>query len=262
MAVEVLQPTSPGEAAAAFGDGSGVTVVGGGTIVLPELTTRPLNAGRVLLLSKAGLDGITRAGGTVMIGSACRVASLEQGDEPLASAARHVGDPEIRAQATVGGNLCATYGEEAPRGDLQGPLLALGARVSSTGADGERTEPLEDFLAAPAGRLVLAVSYDDGNRSVGYAATRRPHAHHYTILAVSAVNDAGGTRVAVIGAAPQGRRCHAVEAAVASGAAGAEAAEQVLADVEQTLRDDALASAWYRRRVLPGLVAKALAQLA
>ena len=35
---ELLTPTSPAEAAAAFGDGAGVTVMGGGTILLPELT--------------------------------------------------------------------------------------------------------------------------------------------------------------------------------------------------------------------------------
>ena len=31
-------PTTPDEAVAAFGDGDGVTVLAGGTIVMPELT--------------------------------------------------------------------------------------------------------------------------------------------------------------------------------------------------------------------------------
>ena len=35
---ELLMPTSPAEATAAFGDGEGVTVMAGGTILLPELT--------------------------------------------------------------------------------------------------------------------------------------------------------------------------------------------------------------------------------
>ena len=38
QATEVLFPTSADEAVAQFGDGSGVTVVGGGTIVMPEIT--------------------------------------------------------------------------------------------------------------------------------------------------------------------------------------------------------------------------------
>ena len=38
QATEVLLPTSADEAVAQFGDGSGVTVVAGGTIVVPEIT--------------------------------------------------------------------------------------------------------------------------------------------------------------------------------------------------------------------------------
>jgi CO/xanthine dehydrogenase FAD-binding subunit len=37
---EVTVPTSPGEAAELFGDGVAVTVVGGGTIVVPLVTHR------------------------------------------------------------------------------------------------------------------------------------------------------------------------------------------------------------------------------
>jgi carbon-monoxide dehydrogenase medium subunit len=256
--LEVLLPTSPAEAVEAFGDGAGVTVVAGGTIVMPELTYGRLKPSRVLLLARSGLDGITRANGVVTIGAACPVAALEAGDEPLATAAIHVGDPEIRGQATVGGNLCALPGE-APRGDLQAPLIALGARVRSIGAGGELTQPVEEFLTGSAGRLVLDVSYDDVSRQTGYAAAWRPHAHHYTILAAAATRAAGAVRVAVTGAGPTGLRCPSVEAALASGASASEAAERVLADVDP--HDDPLASAWYRRRVLPGLVARALRDL-
>ncbi len=38
QATEVLLPTSADEAVAQFGDGAGVTVIGGGTIVMPEIT--------------------------------------------------------------------------------------------------------------------------------------------------------------------------------------------------------------------------------
>jgi len=257
--VEVLLPTSPDEAAQAFGDGDGVTVLGGGTIVVPELTYGRLKPDRVLMLGRSGLAGVSRAGGVVTIGAATPISALEDADEPLASAARHVADPEIRGQATIGGNVCTAATDESPRGDLQAPLVVLAARVRSTGAGGERTEPIEEFLASPAGRLVLDVSYDDVPRTAGYAAVRRPHAHHYTILAVAAARAGDAVRVAVTGAGPTAVRCGSVEAAFASGASPADAAEKVLGDVEP--RDDALASAWYRTRVLPGLVARALADL-
>jgi CO/xanthine dehydrogenase FAD-binding subunit len=260
MASEVLLPTSPAEAAEAFGDGSGVTVIAGGTIVVPEITYGRLKPTRVLMLGRAGLDQIVRANGAVTIGAAVPIDALEGGDEPLASAAAHVGDPEIRGQATVGGNICAGATGQSPRGDLQAPLIVLGARVRSAGAGGERTEPIEEFLpAGGGGRLVLDVSYDDVPRSAGYAAAWRPHAHHYTILAAAAAKTGAEVRVAVTGAGPHGLRCPSVEAALAGGASAAGAAAEVLNDVNP--QDDALASAWYRRRVLPTLVARALAAL-
>ena len=146
-----------------------------------------------------------------------------------------------------------------PRGDLQGALIALGAQVRSAGAGGERTEPVEDFLAgSPADRLVLSVEYDAPARW-GYARYDRPHAHTYTILAVSVTAGASGLddlRIAVTGAAPFARRCTAAEAALK---AGGDAAA-VLEDVDP--QDDALASGWYRSRILPTLVARAVASLA
>jgi aerobic carbon-monoxide dehydrogenase medium subunit len=242
--VNVVLPTSPDDAVAAFGDGTDVTVIGGGTIVVPDLTAGRVRATKALLLSRAGLDGVTRADGKVTIGAATPVTALEDGDEPLAGAARHVGDLEVRAQATVGGNVCSTASADAPRGDLQAPLLVLGAQARSAGAGGERTEPLEDFLANGAGRLLLDVSYDDAPRQTGYSAARRPHAHHYTILAVAAAKLNGDLRVAATGVAP-----HAVLIDPNDPLAGLE------------LRDDALASAWYRGKLLPTLVERALANL-
>jgi CO/xanthine dehydrogenase FAD-binding subunit len=123
-------------------------------------------------------------------------------------------------------------------------LLALGATVRSAGKGGERSDTLEDFFADGAGRLVLDVSYDDAPRQAGYAAVWRPHTHHYTILAVAAAQRDGDLRIAATGVAPRA----------------------VLLDPESPLeglelRDDALASMWYRSRLLPRLVARVLADL-
>ena len=248
---DVLLPTSPEEAAAAFGDGGGITVLAGGTIVMPELTYGRARPDRVLFLGRSGLAGVNRANGTVTIGAATPVSALVELDEPLATAARHVGDGEIRGQATLGGNICAGTGGETPRGDLQAPLIVLGARVRSTGAGGERIEPIEDFLSSSAGRLVLDVSYDAADRKTGYAAVTRAHAHHYTILAVAAARADGELRLAATGAGLQAVRLRAAEQ---SGKP-----EDALVDADP--QDDALASAWYRREVLPALVAKALEEV-
>jgi carbon-monoxide dehydrogenase medium subunit len=228
---------------------------------MPALKLGRLRPERTLYLGKAGLDRIERENGTVRIGAATPLSALVDGaPEPLATFAAHVGDYEIRRQATIGGNLCAPPGETVPYGDLQAPLLALGASVRSFGAGGERIDAVDDFLAGDvAGRLVVEIEVDDPKRAAA-AALRRPHTHSYTILAVAAAETAEGTRVAILGAGPNAVRARSVEQALAGGASAQSAAEKVVEDVEP--RDDALASGWYRRQVLPGLVVRALEGLA
>jgi len=256
MTADVLIPSSPDEAVAAFGDGADVTVIGGGTIVMPLITYGRLRPAKAILLGRAGLAGVERDGSTMTIGAATPIAELVDLPAPLGPCAANVADVEIRGQATVGGNLCAGEGPDAPRGDLQGALLALGATVTSAGAGGERTEPLEDFLGNRGGRLVLRVSFE-APAAGAFASLDRPHSHDYTALAVSAARAVDGTvRIAATGAGSHGLRLPSAEAKAGDPAAAGEAA---LADASP--HDDALASAWYRQRTLPVLVRRALTQL-
>ena len=179
------------------------------------------------------------------IGAATPIAALEAGDEPLATAARHLADVEIRGQATIGGNSVRQASPEAPRGDLQAALIALGAS-RPLGRQGRRAVRADRGVPRDrSGRLVLDVSYDDTPRQTGYAAAWRPHAHHYTILAVAAAKRDGELRLAATGVGPR--------------ASGCDRRTTPLSGLE--LRDDALASAWYRSRLLPRLVEQALANL-
>jgi CO/xanthine dehydrogenase FAD-binding subunit len=250
---ELLFPASAEEAASLFGDGAGVTVFAGGTILMPAITHGRLRPGRTLMLGRARLDAIEQDGAALRIGAAATVAALTGVPaRALAEAAANVADLEVRAAATIGGNLCAPPGREAPRGDLQVPLVALGAQVRSTGAGGERVEPVEDFLAGDrSSRLVLELTIPDAAAPQAYAALGRPHTHSYTVLAAAAARAGGELRVAVGGAGPTAVRCASVEA---SGDA-----TDVLNDV--TPADDALASAWYRTKMLPVLVRRALERL-
>ena len=258
-APEVVVATSIDDAVSAFGDGDGVTVLAGGTILMVDLVHGRLAPERVLMLDKAQMAGVRTEGGRITIGAMTRVAELEDSVEPLATVARGVADPEIRAQATVGGNLCATPGAESPRGDLQAAFIALGAQVRSVGPGGERTEPVEDLLAAgPEGRLVLDVSFEPPQAGAS-AEVRRPHAHAYTILSVCGAIGVAGTRLAASGAGPRSVRLTSVEEALASGADAAAAAARALDDVSPA--DDALASAWYREQTLPVLVTRVLNDL-
>lgn len=253
---DVLIPASPEEAISAYGDGAGVTVIGGGTIVMPDITAGRLKPGKTILLARAGLSAVARDGGKVTIGATAPLEALVDLPAPVGPCAANVGDREIRGQATVGGNLCAGEGPGAPRGDLQGALLAVGARVRSAGAGGETTEPLEDFLAKRRERLILDVSFEEPSAGA-FVALDRPHTHEYTTLAVSAARLADGSiRLAATGAGWWGVRLASAEAAASDPEAAGRAALQ-----DVTPHDDALASAWYREQALPVLVRRALAQL-
>jgi len=255
-ATDVLRPGSEDAAVEAFGDGTNVLVVGGGTIVVPEMTFRRVRPARALLLQDAGLAGITRDGSRVTIGATTAIEELVGVPAPLGPCAANIADLEIRAAATVGGNLCAGGGHEAPRGDLQGAFLALGATVRSAGEGGIREEPLEDFLPRRRERLALDVSYEEPAAGA-FAGLDRPHTHDYTALAVSAARAADGTvRLAATGAGSHGIRLPSAEAAADDPEAVGEAALQ-----DVTPHDDALASAWYRTKVLPVLVRRALTEL-
>jgi carbon-monoxide dehydrogenase medium subunit len=252
MASEVLVPSSPAEAVALYGDGAGTTVIGGGTVVMPDMTYGRLHPERVLLLSHAGLSGVMVDGDTITIGATTPISALLEIEEEvaaIAACARNVADYEIRGQATVGGNLCGY-------GDLQGCLLALDATARSAGADGERTESLEEFLAHRHDRLLLDVSFPRP-RASAFAVLEYPHTHEYTVLAVTGVRDADGTtRLAATGVAGPGARLRAAEALASDPAAAGTAAA-----AEVTFADDALASAWYREQTLPVLVRRVLTQL-
>jgi aerobic carbon-monoxide dehydrogenase medium subunit len=253
---EVVLPTSEAEAIGAFGDGSGVTVLAGGTIVVPEMTYGYLKPQRVLMLARAGLDGVTRDGSRTTIGAMTSIQDLVGLPAPLGACAANVADTEIRAQGTVGGNLCAPQGRDAPRGDLQSAFLALDAQVRSAGADGERTDSLETFLGNREGRLVLDVSYDEPAAGA-FARLDRPHTHDYSALTVCAARGADGTiRIAVAGVAGPAVRLPSAEAKADDPTAAGNAAV-----TDAKFADDALASAWYRERTLPVLVRRALTEL-
>lgn len=247
---EIIIARSPAEAIDAFGDGAGVTIVAGGTIVVPLMTYGRLHPERVLMLHRAGI-GEVADGITMKIGAMVRLSQLvELAPEPLASAAL-IADLEVRSQATIGGNVSAG-------GDAQAALIALNASVRSIGADGERTEPVEEYVTHGRGRLLLEIEVERPD-AAAYLAQRRLHSHTYTAMAVALARTGDGIRVAVDGAAEHAVRCRSVERALKQNATNAEAGAAVKDDIRP--RDDALASAEYRERILPVLVTRALDQL-
>jgi xanthine dehydrogenase YagS FAD-binding subunit len=190
-----VEPTSLNEVIQLLAAGQGqARLIAGGSDLLGELKDEVVSYER--LVSLAGIEElrhIRAEGGGLRLGALVTIAELEyearlQGPyHILAEAARSVATPEIRAQGTLGGNLCqrprCLYyrhaltpclkkgGTDCPAvdspyqaylsimgghgcysvhaSDLAPPLMALDAQVSMVGPSGERTLPLEQLFIGP-----------------------------------------------------------------------------------------------------------------
>jgi carbon-monoxide dehydrogenase medium subunit len=142
----------PATVAEALGElrGDGAIAVGGGTSVAMLLKSRLLDARRLVYLGRIPeLGGAApQPGGGIRLGAMlslrelCRSELVRTQLPLLATAAAHVGNPRVRAVATLGGAVA----HADPRQDLPPALLALGARVGVAGPAGTREQPLDGFL--------------------------------------------------------------------------------------------------------------------
>jgi CO/xanthine dehydrogenase FAD-binding subunit len=175
-----------------------------------------------------------------------------------------IASPLIRNLATVGGNLFAPQ----PYGDLAVALLALDAEVLIAGTDGERRAPVGQVLSEGVGpgEIVTLVSFTIPEPGTFfYTKAMRRKLNSASIVTVAAViEQAAGkvtrARVALGGAGPRPIRAPNVEAALVDeplNAASVTAASD-LALMDAAPFTDAYASAWYRARVLPVHIRRAL----
>jgi CO/xanthine dehydrogenase FAD-binding subunit len=257
-------PESLGEAVGTLGDGD--VVLAGGTELVPRVTTRATDVSRLVSLRRAGLAGIEVNGGRAVVGAATTLAQLGR-DERLAvlrPVVESIASPTIRNLATVGGNLFVRQ----PYGDLAVALLALDAEVSVEGSGGNASRPIAGVLedgVAPR-ELVTAVAFDVPDPGAWFytkAMRRRQNsASIVTVAAVVLVEDGqvASARIALGGAGARPVRAVSAEAALTGNPLDRrhveEAADAAVEDASPF--DDAYASAWYRRRVLPVHVRRAL----
>jgi carbon-monoxide dehydrogenase medium subunit len=219
--MKVHLPTSADEAAGLLGQG---VVVAGGTHAVPRL--KPSES--IISLRHAGLSGIERDGDNVRVGATTTLTALARELDFLRAAIHSIASPTIRNMATVGGNLFVPQ----PHGDLAVCLLALDADIERNG------------------ELVTSVSFKVPERWF-YTKAMRRRQNSASIVTVAS----DGTRLALGGVAREPVRATAAEAKLAEGDIDG-AAEAAVAAADPF--DDAFASAWYRRRVLPVHVRRAL----
>jgi CO/xanthine dehydrogenase FAD-binding subunit len=232
--MKVHLPQSVDEAVGLLGAG---VLLAGGTSVMPHIG--PTTS--LVSLRRVGLSGIERDGDTLTIGAATTLARVGREVPFLHDAIESIASPSIRNLATIGGNLFA----HQPHGDLAACLLALDARVSIVDSGGAR-----EVGVLEAEGLVTAISFAVPERWF-YTKAMRRRQNSAAIVTVASE----GTRIALGGVAPTPVRATAAEEALASGDLE-RAAELSVQAADPS--DDAYASAWYRRRVLPVHVRRAL----
>jgi CO/xanthine dehydrogenase FAD-binding subunit len=264
MPLTVHVPDSLSDVISAMQDGA--MVIAGGTSVMPRLNVQPDDIPALVSLRHAGLSGIEVSGTAVTVGAATTLSQMATHDALafLRPAIESIASPSVRNLATVGGNLLV----EHPYGDLAVGLLALGAEVDLDGADGPRTIPVEDVAVALAEgrRIVTAVRFSVPEAAQWHftkAMRRRQNsAAIVTIAAVVEQRDGIVTdvRVALGGLGAGAVRAGAAEQLLRGGPldrdrveAAARAAAEDVAPVT-----DAYASGWYRKRVLPVHIRRAL----
>lgn len=136
----------------------GALAVGGGTsigLLVGQSLIEP--AALVWLGRIPALRGITAGHGHLSAGAAVTLRELSRHPAvrsslpALASAAGIVGNPRIRAVATVGGALA----HADPRQDLPPALVAVGAVVEIAGPAGTRTVPAAEMATGPMETVLL-----------------------------------------------------------------------------------------------------------
>lgn len=253
--------------------GSDLTVMGGGTITMGLVNDGRLFVRKAMSLRRAGMDEVRADDGQVVIGATATLAQISRlADLPiLARAAGMLGGPAIRNMATIGGNMFAL----PPAGDLAAPLLALDAQVELAGPAGRRTLPLDQFFSGPgqtarAGDELLAgfrAPLPQGRSAYLKLGRRQANSPSVVAVAVRVVAGADGSvieaRVALGAAGPHPLRAYAAEAALVGGPLDqqriAAAAEAAMAASDPPT--DALASAWYRKKMVGVFVRRALEQV-
>jgi CO/xanthine dehydrogenase FAD-binding subunit len=268
------RPASQAEALGLLAEhGPDLLVMGGGTIVMAMVNEGAPVPPRVMSLRAAGLDDIETRDGILRIGAAAALSRVLAADPPapLPDAIRATGSWVLRNRATIGGNLFTP----SPGGDVTVALLALDATVRIAGPAGTRTLPLAGFhtgfltTALQPGELVVGIDVPTAPREAAFVKFGRRAANTPSVVTVAVTLErqdglVRGARIALGAAGPHPLRARAAEAAIeatrltpddiASAAAAAEAGSDPATD--------AIASAWYRRRMTRLWVGRALERIA
>jgi CO/xanthine dehydrogenase FAD-binding subunit len=250
--------------------GRDLWLMAGGTIFMHLINDGYIFPEMVMGLRRAGMDAV-QMNGTAIIGAGATLTQMtELSAYPmLQQAARAVGGWAVRNMGTVGGNLFA----RAPYGDVGVALLALDATLKIASSSAERTVSLADFYGngrqlAPE-ELVTEIHIPKAAGQTYFHKHSPRQANAPTIVAVAVHLKMDNGRVSSVaialgGAAETPVRSEAAESVLAGAELNAEtigAAAEAAANASSPITD-AVASEWYRRKMVAVQLKRALESLA
>ena len=282
---QYVAPSSLEQAAEYLRRSGEVTILAGGTDLMPQSQSGRLKIKRTLMNIRhvSELKGIAIDGGAIRIGALCTITEIMQSElvkehlPILIETCDHFASNQIRNAATVGGNIC----NASPAGDTLVPLLVLDAEIElaskPNGSVVRRRMPLAEFFVGPGKTKLGPAELLAGLRIA------LPGADHYArffkfgtrpALDISAISiGIAGTlkngalsnaRVAFGAVAPVPMRAPRTEQALEGkrlNAANIDTIADVARD-EVTPIDDIRATAWYRKELIHNITKRMLAHVA
>jgi carbon-monoxide dehydrogenase medium subunit len=277
---EYQRPSSVSEAIGLLTANPEAKIIAGGHSLLPAMKMRLAAPAALVDIARIPeLKGISVSGDGATIGAGTTYrelmddAALAASYPVVAETCDKVGDPAVRSRGTLGGSLAHVD----PAADLTAVMLALGASVTATGPNGERTIGIDDLFV---GLLTTTLEPDEIMTSISLPASSagtkqayEKHAHPasgYAVAGVAVALQVDGTtctsaRIGVTGAPEYAMRATAAEEALVGKeltaetiAAAAEKATEGLGE----LNGDVYASAEYRAHLVKVLTRRALTRAA
>ena len=261
-AFEYYRASSVDDAAQLLASHQDAKVLAGGHSLIPLMRLRLARPRALVDINPLDreLAYVRRSNGTLHIGALTRHYQIESSDEVkrslpiLAEIASEVGDLQVRSMGTIGGVLA----HADPAGDYGTLALMLEAQISTN----KRTIAARDFFQ---GLFTTPLAADELITEVAFPVTDGPHRYlkfrrrlfDWAIVGVGAQRVDGQVRVGVTNAAATPVRATAVEEALQQGASPAEAAKQVVQNIDPTA--DLRGSVEYKKHLAQVLTERVLA---
>jgi len=270
---EYFRPQSIEEATRLLADqAQGSLILAGGTLAMPLINDGISMPEMVLGLKDSGLNYIKDQDKYLVIGATATLSQMASQTKisMLSEAALAVGGWAIRNMATVGGNFFAP----PPGGDFTAALLALDAEITFVSSQGERTIAVKDFFTgfltnsmAP-GEIIKEVRVPFPEGKTAFTKYGRRHANTPSIVAIAAnlgyqSEKVSKARIALNAVGPYPLRAVMTEDYLL----GKSLTEQVIQEAGEIAAGecspftDAIASEWYRRKMVPVILGRTLEQI-